>query len=108
PGCRDGVTGRALSSAEELDRERVSQAHLLQQGRKGWPLCRVGAAGHVRDRAPRRLQISQERVMTRTTRILIAALMVTGFASRLSVQSAHPPIGPSDHPNIVHVHGPLV
>ena len=43
--------------------------------------------------------------MTRTTRILIAALMVTGFASRLSGQSANAPISPSAHPTIVLVHG---
>src|SRR2546428_3758702 len=43
--------------------------------------------------------------MTPTTRILIAALMVTGFASSLSGQSANPPISPSAHPTIVLVHG---
>ena len=43
--------------------------------------------------------------MTRTTRILIAALLVTGFASRLTGQSANPPISPSAHPTIVLVHG---
>jgi len=43
--------------------------------------------------------------MTRTTRILIAALMMTGFASRLSGQSANPPISPSTKPTIVLVHG---
>src|SRR6185437_2570399 len=43
--------------------------------------------------------------MTRTTRIFIAALMVTGFAINLSGQSAHPPISPSGHPTIVLVHG---
>src|SRR6266487_406770 len=105
PDCCDGVSGRALSGAEELDRESLSQAHSLQQGRQRWPLRRVGAAGHVRDRAPRRLQISQERVMTSTTGILIAAVMVTGFANRLSGQSAHPPISPSALPTIVLVHG---
>ena len=43
--------------------------------------------------------------MTRTTRIFIAALMVTGFASRLSGQSANSPMSPSAHPTIVLVHG---
>jgi len=43
--------------------------------------------------------------MTRTTRILIAALLVTGFASRLTGQSANPPISPSAKPTIVLVHG---
>src|SRR5881394_2205654 len=43
--------------------------------------------------------------MTRTKSILIAALMATGFASRLSGQSAHPPNSPSAHPTIVLVHG---
>src|SRR2546425_3094571 len=58
PGRSDRLSGRALSGPEELDRESVSQAHSLQQGRKGWPLRRVGAAGDVRDRAPRRFQVA--------------------------------------------------
>jgi len=43
--------------------------------------------------------------MTRITRILIAALMVTGLASRLSGQSANSPMSPSAKPTIVLVHG---
>src|SRR6266436_188542 len=43
--------------------------------------------------------------MTRTARILIAALMVTGLASRLSGQSANQPISPAAKPTIVLVHG---
>src|SRR3989454_1211269 len=62
PGRSDRVSGRALPGAEELDRESLSQAHSLQQGRQGWPLRRVGAARDVRDGAPRQLQVSQERV----------------------------------------------
>src|SRR5467141_1884186 len=69
PGRSDRVSGRALSGAEELDRESVSQAHLLQQGRQGWPLRRVGAAGDVRGRAadgvPVTALVTEDETMTR-------------------------------------------
>ncbi|PYO97545.1 MAG: hypothetical protein DMD60_06480 [Gemmatimonadetes bacterium] len=43
--------------------------------------------------------------MIRTTRMLITALMVTGFAAGLHSQSAGPPVSPSNRPTIVLVHG---
>jgi len=43
--------------------------------------------------------------MTRTTRMLIIALIVAGFAGGLHGQSARPAVSPSDRPTIVLVHG---
>ncbi len=45
PGRGERLSGRALSGPAELDREGVSQAHLLQQARQRRPLRGVGTAG---------------------------------------------------------------
>ncbi len=41
---RERFSWRAISSPAELDREGVSQTHLLQQARQRRPLCGVGTA----------------------------------------------------------------
>ena len=45
PGRHHGVSGRGLSSPGDLGPARLSQPHLLQRGRQGRPLRRLGAAG---------------------------------------------------------------
>ena len=57
-GRHHGVSGRGLSSPGDLGPARLSQPHLLQRGRQGRPLRRLGAAGALQCRAPRRLQIA--------------------------------------------------
>jgi pimeloyl-ACP methyl ester carboxylesterase len=42
PGGRERLPGRAISSATELGRTGLPQPHLLQPGRQGWPLRRLG------------------------------------------------------------------
>ena len=56
-GGRERLSWRAVSSPAELDRARVSQAHLLQQARQGRPLRSVGRAAALRGRAARGVQI---------------------------------------------------
>ena len=58
PGRRERVCGRDLSSAEELGREGVCEAHPLQRDSQRHPLRRLGAAGDLRLRNARNLQIA--------------------------------------------------
>jgi deazaflavin-dependent oxidoreductase (nitroreductase family) len=58
PGGDHRVPGRELSGAAQLGRTRLPQPHLLQQGRQGRPLRRLGTAGPVHHRAPRRFPIA--------------------------------------------------
>jgi hypothetical protein len=60
PGCRERLSRRALSGSAELDRARLSQAHLLQQAGPGRTLCSLGAAEAVCRRASRGLQITPQ------------------------------------------------
>ena len=57
PGRGERVSRRAISSAAELDRASVSEAHLLQRARQGRPLRGVGTAAALRLRGARRLQV---------------------------------------------------
>ena len=61
--------GRGLSSPGDVGPARLSQPHLLQRGRQGRPLRRVGTAGALHCRAPRRLQVAP------------AGSMITGTAA---------------------------
>ena len=50
--------GEQYRGPAELDRAGVSQAHLLQQGRQGRPLRRLGAAAALRGRGARGVQVA--------------------------------------------------
>src|SRR5262249_7305156 len=56
--------GGRLSAAGELGAARLSQAGLLQGGRSGRALRRVGAAGSVHVRDARRLQVDALTLLT--------------------------------------------
>ena len=60
PGCREHLSRRDLSSAEELGRARVSQTDPLQQGRQGRALCGLGTAEALLRRGSRGLQIAAQ------------------------------------------------
>ena len=51
PGRHHGVPGRGLSSPGDLGAARLSQPRLLQRGRQGRPLRRLGATGALRGRS---------------------------------------------------------
>ena len=51
------VPGRNLRRSAHLGRAWLSEPHLLQQGRQGRALRRVGGAGDLHDRGPRVLQV---------------------------------------------------
>jgi pimeloyl-ACP methyl ester carboxylesterase len=58
PGRGHGVPGRDLPRATELGREGLRQPHLLERGRQGRPLRRLGAAAAVLRGGPSRIQIT--------------------------------------------------
>src|SRR6185295_6311388 len=57
-GRYHGISGRRLPSAGNVSAARLSQVGLLQRGRQGRPLRRLGAAPDLRDRAARCVQIA--------------------------------------------------
>ena len=58
PGRIHHVPRRDLPGAAQLGRADLPQPHLLQRGRQGRPLRRLGRARAVRDRATRRVPIA--------------------------------------------------
>ena len=52
------VPRRDLADAAQLGRGELPERHLLQRGRQGRPLRRLGRAGALRDRDPRRVQVT--------------------------------------------------
>ena len=54
------VPGRDLADAAQLGRGELPERHLLQRGRQGRPLRRLGRAGALRDRDPGRVQVAAE------------------------------------------------
>jgi pimeloyl-ACP methyl ester carboxylesterase len=56
PGRGHGVPGRDLPGAAELGRAGLRQPHLLERGRQGRPLRRLGAAAALHRGGPRRVQ----------------------------------------------------
>ena len=52
------VPRRDLADAAQLGRGELPERHLLQRGRQGRPLRRLGGAGAVRDRAAGRVQVT--------------------------------------------------
>ena len=58
PGGHHGISRRGLSSPGNMGAARLSQPDLLQRGRQGRPLRRVGAARTLGGRTPCRLQIA--------------------------------------------------
>ena len=52
------VPRRDLADAAQLGRGELPERHLLQRGRQGRPLRRLGGAGAVLVRAPRRVQLT--------------------------------------------------
>ena len=52
------VPRRDLADAAQLGRGELPERHLLPRGRQGRPLRRLGGAGAVRDRAPRRVPVA--------------------------------------------------
>ena len=52
PGCRNRLPRRAVSGAAQLGRAGLPQPHLLQRGRQGRPLRRLGGAGALQRRGP--------------------------------------------------------
>ncbi len=57
PGGGERLSGRALHGPAELDREGLSQAHLLQPASQGRALRRLGTARNLRGRDARQLQV---------------------------------------------------
>src|SRR4029077_4545107 len=63
-GCDDvpvrihDVPGRDLEDAAQLGRGELPERRLLQRGRQGRPLCRLGRARALRDRDPRGVRIA--------------------------------------------------
>jgi len=55
------LPGRDLPCAAELGRENVHERHLLQRGRRGWALRRMGGARALLRRGPGRFQITPGR-----------------------------------------------
>ena len=62
PGCREHLSRRDLSSAEELGTARVSQTHPLQQARQRRAFRGLGTAGTLLRGASRGLQIAAQLV----------------------------------------------
>ena len=58
PGRLHHVPRRDLPGPAQLGRASLPHPHLLQRGRQGRPLRRLGRAGAVRDRAPRRVPVT--------------------------------------------------
>ena len=58
PGRLHHVPRRDLADPAQLGREGVPQRHLLQRGRQGRPLRRVGRAGALLHRDPGRVQVT--------------------------------------------------
>ena len=58
PGRLHHVPRRDLAVAAQLGRELVPQRQLLQRGRQGRPLRRVGGAGALHDRGASRFQVT--------------------------------------------------
>ena len=52
------VPGRDLADAAQLGRRELPERHLLQRGRQGRPLRRLGGAGALLDRGPRGVQVA--------------------------------------------------
>ena len=52
------VPRRDLADAAQLGRGELPERHLLPRGRQGRPLRRLGGARALRDRAPRRVQLT--------------------------------------------------
>ena len=52
------VPGRDLADAAQLGRGELPERHLLQRGRQGRPLRRLGGAGALRDRDAGRVQVA--------------------------------------------------
>ena len=58
PGGLHRLPRRDLPGPAQLGREGLSQPHLLQRGRQGRALRRLGRAGDLRDRTARRVQVA--------------------------------------------------
>ena len=58
PGRLHDVPRRDLADAAQLGRGELPERHLLQRGRQGRPLRRLGRAGAVLLRAPRSVQVT--------------------------------------------------
>src|SRR5262249_22488580 len=58
PGRLHHLSRRDLPGAAQLGRDGLPHARLLQRGRAGRPLRRLGGAGPLRDRDASRLQLA--------------------------------------------------
>src|SRR5262249_17900355 len=64
PRRRHRLPERAVPGAAELDRGGLPEPHLLQRSRRGQPLRGLAGARDLHERAPRRVQVTEEAVMS--------------------------------------------
>src|SRR5262249_145261 len=83
---------------------RLSQPHLFQRGRQGWPLCGLGAARPLHRRTPRRVQTASPDTLINRARVdgqeevHMKSIPIVAAAAAIAAGALAPQVAPAQAP----------